>query len=136
MTRQLTRDQIAKVVADSTLEWKLTHPLAFGLTTASPLQRAICRVADGVPLGDLAEHPTVIAALGTVHGLPHERPREVYLISGIRTAKSLIAACNAFHMAVTADVSTLRPGEIPRVSVVSPKKDLSDVIMSHLVGSI
>jgi hypothetical protein len=31
----------------------LTSPEAFGLTTATPLQRAICRVSDGVPIGDL-----------------------------------------------------------------------------------
>lgn len=127
---------MAKFVAGSSLEWKLTDPLAFGLTTASPLQRGICRVADGYPLDDVAADPTVIAALGNVHGLPHERPKEVFVISGIRTAKSLTAACGAFHMAMTCDVSSLRPGEIPRVSVVSLKKDLGDVIMNHLVGSV
>src|SRR5678815_525909 len=57
-------------------------------------------------------------------------------MSGIRTGKSLLAACAAFHMAVTCDVSSLRPGEIPRVSVVSLKKDLADVIVNHLVGSV
>ncbi len=39
-------------------------------------------------------------------------------------------------MALTCDVSSLRPGEIPRVSVVSLKKDLADVIMNHIVGSV
>ncbi len=136
MKRQLSPHQIDQIVAGSTLEWKLTDPNAFGLTTASPLQRGICRVADGEPIGDLAADKTVLAALGDVHGLPHERPREVTILSGIRTAKSLMAACAAFHMAVTCDVSMLRAGEIPRVSVVSLKKDLADVIMSHLVGSI
>lgn len=125
-----------RAIAQSSLEWKLTNRHAFGLTTASPLQRAICRVADGAELGELAHHSTVIAAIGDVHSLPHERPKEMFLISGIRTAKSLTAACGAFHMAVTCDVSTLRAGEIPRVSVVSLRKDLADVIMNHLVGSL
>jgi hypothetical protein len=136
VTRRVSASAVAQFVAASSLEWKLTDKLAFGLTTASPLQRAICRIADGVPLGNLAKAPTVTAALGSVHGLPQERPKEVVVLSGIRTAKSLIAACGAFHMALTCDVSTLRPGEIPRVSVVSLKKDLADVIMNHLVGSV
>ncbi len=137
MTKRLSTELITRAVAGSSLEWKLTDPLAFGLTTASPLQHAICRIADGTPLGDLAHEPTVISALGgTVEGLPQERPKEVAVISGIRTAKSLIAACGAFHFAMTCDVTRLRAGEIPRVSVVSLKKDLADVIMNHLVGSV
>jgi len=136
MTRRLPPDLVERAIAYSSLEYKLTDTLAFGLTTASPLQRAICRIADGMSLGELADFPTVIAAIGDVHGLPHERPKEMVVLSGIRTAKSLIAACGAFHMAMTCDVSSLRHGEIPRVSVVSLKKDLADVIMNHLVGSV
>ncbi len=134
--KRLTPQLIARAVAGASLEWMLTDPLAFGLTTASPLQRAICRAADGLPLADLATEPTVRAAFGDTSGLPPDRPREVCVLSGIRTAKSLIAACNAFKMAVSCDVTSLRPGEVPRVSVVSLRKDLADVIMNHLVGSV
>jgi hypothetical protein len=136
MTATIPEQLITRAVAESSLEWKLTSPRAFGLTTASPLQRAICRIADGLPLGDLADHPTVQSAIGNVRALPEGSPLEMLIISGIRTAKSLIAACGAFHMATSCDVSALRPGEIPRVSVVSLKKDLADVIMNHLVGSV
>ena len=136
MTAQLSPELIARTIANASLEWKLTDPLAFGLTTATSLQRAICRIADGAPLEGLERDRTVIAALGGVFGASHERPHEVVILSGIRTAKSLMAACAAFHVAVTCDVSMLRPGEVPRVPVVSLKKDLADVIMSHLVGSM
>jgi hypothetical protein len=136
VTRALSPEVTANVVARSSLEWKLTSPLAFGLTTASDLQRAICRVADGKHLEELAKCQTVKAAFGDVAALPPGRCRELYVMSGIRTGKSLIAACAAFHMAMTCDVSSLRPGEVPRVSVVSLKKDLADVILNHLVGSI
>lgn len=125
-----------RAVAASSLEYKLTDPLAFGLTTASPLQRAVCRISDGAPLGDLARDRSVLDAVGDVAALPTQRPKEMCVLSGIRTGKSLTAACGAFHMAMTADVSSLRSGEIPRVSVVSLAKDLSDVIMNHLVGSL
>lgn len=136
MTKRLPSAVVERAVSGSTLEWKLTDPHAFGLTTASPLQRAVCRIADGLPLGDLTAHPTVMRAVGDVDALPSEKPKEVFLLSGIRTAKSLTAACGAFHMAMTCDVSRLGPGEIPRVSVVSLKKDLADVVMQHLVGRI
>lgn len=134
MTHALSPAAIARAVASSSLEWKLTDPLAFGLTTASPVQRAVCRVADGVPLGELAHDADVRAAFGDVRALPKERPAEVAVLSGIRTAKSLIAACGAVHMTQTCDVSRLGPGEIPRVSVVSLQKDLADVIFGHIVG--
>jgi hypothetical protein len=136
VTKRLPSAVVERAVSGSTLEWKLTDVNAFGLVTASPLQRAVCRIADGRPLDELALHPKVISAVGNVDALPTEKPLEVFLLSGIRTAKSLTAACGAFHMAMTCDVSRLGPGEIPRVSVVSLKKDLADVIMQHLVGRL
>lgn len=137
MTRALTPDVVNRSVAKSSLEWKLTNRHAFGLTTASPLQRAVCRIADGEPIGhELARDETVITAVGDVAALPTVRPKEMFIVSGIRTAKSLIASCGAFHMAMTCDVSSLRPGEIPRVSVVSLAKDNANVVMNHLVGSV
>lgn len=136
VTARLPDATVTRAIAGSSLEWKLTHQDAFGLTTASAPQRAVCRAADGLPLGGLEFHPDVKRAFGDVTALPQSKPLEVFLVSAIRTAKSLTAACAAFHMAVTCDVSALRPGEIPRVSVVSLRKDLADVIMSHLVGSL
>lgn len=134
MTRRLPSELVTRAVAGSTLEWKLTDPMAFGLTTASSLQRAVCRAIDGVPLGALGSMSVVKRAFGGT--IPTEKPREAALLSGIRSAKSLIAACLGFHMAVSCDVSKLRSGEVPRVSVVSLRKDLADVVMGHLVGSL
>lgn len=57
-------------------------------------------------------------------------------MSAIRAGKSLITACAAVHMALSCDVTGLRPGETPRIPVVSLQKDLGEVIMGHLVGSI
>lgn len=130
----ITPEMAASAVSRSSLEWKLTDRHAFGLTTASDLQRAICRVADGRPLGDLRSSKVVRRAFVNVDDLPTVKPREMAILSGIRTAKSLISACAAFHMTQTCDVSQLGPGEIPRVSVVSLQKDLADVVFGHLVG--
>jgi hypothetical protein len=121
--------------AHRSLEWRLTDPAAFGLTTASPLQRAICRIAEGLPLRELAKEPAVMRALGGAMP-PRARPRELAILSGIRVAKSLIAACAAVHLSQTCDLSQLGPGEIPRIPVVSLTKDLGDVIFAHVLGRL
>lgn len=123
-------------LADSSLvtfEGLLTSSLGFALTTASPLQRAIARIADGRPLLELASDPTVLRALGGVL-LEPVKPAELAIVSGIRTAKSLSAAALAVHWSQRADLSRLGPGEIPRISIVSLSKDLADVVYGHIVG--
>ena len=109
-----------------------------GLATATPLQRAICRIIDGRKLGAL-DTPEVRGALG----LEHERacprlaaPREVYLLSGIRAGKSLLAAAIAIRASQTCDLSRLGPGETARVSVVSLTRDLGRVVYEHLAGGV
>lgn len=114
-------------------EGLLTSPLGFALTTASPLQRAIARVADGRPLAELADDPAVLRAFGGSLP-PAVKPAEFAIVSGIRTAKSLSAAALAVHWSQRADLSRLGPGEIPRISIVSLSKDLADVVFGHIVG--
>ncbi len=132
---------LTPMVAGMPLEWLLCDPYAFGLTSASPLQRAVCRVADGRKLGALAQDPDVIAALGGPMAISElacmaQRPREVAILSGIRVGKSLIAGAVAVSRALSCDVSKLGAGEVPRVSIVSLTKDLADVVFSHVVGRL
>ena len=119
-----------------TLEDLLTSVDGFGLTTASPLQRAICRIADGRPLHELARVPEVIAAIGDVEALPRAAPAEVLVLSGIRTAKSMISAAASIRAAQTCQLAHLGPGEVPRVSVVSTTTDLAHVVYRHIVGNM
>lgn len=120
--------------APLTLEETLTSPAAFGLTTASAVQRAFCRVADGLPLGALAEDPVVLAALkGTT---PAARPTELYFASGSRVGKSVIAAALAFRASQTVDVSALGPGDEPRIPVLSLDKDKAAAVYTHLVNTM
>lgn len=126
----------------ASLEDLLTDESAFGLTTASPLQRAICRIAEGSALGALAADGAVIrglgigpgSVLGGNYGLRTVPPRELAIISGIRTGKSLFAACRAVHMALRCDMTRLGPGEVPRVPIVSLSRDLAAVVFGHLTG--
>lgn len=121
-----------------TLEALLTSRAGFGLTSASPLQRAICRLVDGTPLGELADAHGVLESFGVTSaaGVPGEAPAELIILSGIRAGKSLLAAALAVHASQTVDVSSLGPGEVPRVSVLSLTTDLGRVVFSHLTGNI
>ena len=122
-----------------TLEQLLTHPDAFGLVTATPVQRAICRVADGLPLGDLACDESVVRAMGGAESLallPTVRPKELYLVAAIRCGKSLFTAALAVRAALTCDLSRLKRHEVPRVSIVSLDLDKADIVLEHLIGAM
>jgi hypothetical protein len=125
-----------------TTEALLTSPRAFGIVSATPVQRASCRIRDGLPLGELAENVEVIAALGgedAVKALPSEqgvRPLEVCDVSSPRTAKTIRACASAIVATQTVGLDKLGPGEIPRVSIVSLKLDLTDVPFKILIGTV
>lgn len=126
-----------KRVKLGSMEELLTHPLGFNLTTASPVQLAIMRMADGKPLRELWKHESVRRALGTdtcpsIDG----KPKELAVLSAIRCGKSLMAACMAVHWTQVCNVEHLGPGETPRVSIVSINKDLAEVIFGHIVGRV
>ena len=58
--------------SELTLEEVLTGPDWLGLTTATPLQRAICRIADGLPIDDLINQ-TMVEGLAAYPEEVHER---------------------------------------------------------------
>lgn len=121
------------------LETLLTHPDWFGLTTATPVQRALCRVIHGVPLGDLVSDEDVLAAFGghaAITSMPSSRCKELVLLAAIRCGKSLICAAASVHAALTCDVSVCGPGEMPRVSVMSLDKDKALATWTHIRGRV
>lgn len=125
-----------------TLEKLLTSLDGFKLDTATPVQRAKCRIVQGLPLGDLAEHPRVIAAVGgpeaaALLAAPMGRPRRIYDVSGIRGAKSLLIAAVAVFASQTVGIEHLGAGEVPRYSILSTSLDIAQVSFNdHLVGKI
>ena len=124
------------------LEKLLTMPEGFGLTTATPLQRAICRAETGEALEELAEIPAVIEAFGghqAVSALIQQvgtPPALVVLLAAIRSAKSLKVACKAFRATQTCDLSRLRDGEKARYSIVSLDVDKARATFEHFIGSV
>jgi hypothetical protein len=117
------------------MEALLTSREAFGLTTATPLQRAICRCSDGVPLAELWEDAGVREGFGGVCP-PAVSPRTLVILAAIRGAKSMIAAAKAFETALTCDVEGLQAGDELRIPVLSVDKDSAHQVFNHLVGTI
>lgn len=132
-----------------TLERILTSPRCFGLVTATPIQRVLCRAFDGLPFDDLLEaHPELAERIdgitllertfgpGGLERLPNEKPREIYLITGIRTGKSLLLAAIAFQCAMTADLASLQPWEEATVPILSLTLKKARIILRHLKGPL
>lgn len=125
-----------------TTEQLLTSRDGFGIITATPAQRAACRVLDGLPLGELGQHPDVLALVGgdeALAVLPSERgimPAEAVFLAAIKCAKTITACAASFRMTQAVDVSRLGPGEMPRVSLVSLKLDTSAVAYRILLETI
>lgn len=127
-------------IAQRGLEWLLTSPDGFGITTATPVQRAACRVREGKPLGELATDPDVIWALGGEQAIEAletcGRPFEVCEVASPRTAKTIRACALALLATQTVDVSGLGPGEIPLVSIVSLKLKVTSTPFKILVETV
>lgn len=121
------------------LEGLLCHPQGFQLTSATPLQRAFCRMETGEPLAELADNPAVIESVGgpqAIAMLPTVAPLVSVTMAAVRTGKSQKAAAKAFRASQTCDLSMLKDGEIARYSVLSIDKDKAGAVYEHLCGKI
>lgn len=82
----------------------------------TPCQRAASRVIDNKPLGELCYDPDVQQMLNMSDLTPNDprlKSSLFVLVSGIRTAKSLMACARVIASTQTVDVTGLGPGEIP-----------------------
>jgi hypothetical protein len=113
------------------LELLLTSAKGFKRTSATPLQRAICRASQGLPTGLAPE------AIQKHFGAePTQRPSMMVLVCGVRSGKSLIAGAAAFHSALTADLSKLPQHERSRVVIVAPTIANAETTFRLLTGAI
>jgi hypothetical protein len=118
-----------------TLEQIVCHPDAFGLTTATPVQRAIYRVSDGLPLGDLWDREDVREAFGHVKP-PEEIPGTFAIFSGIRGYKSGSAAARCLQATQECDLSTTRTGDIISIPCLSITKERAADVFQHLARNV
>jgi hypothetical protein len=107
----------------------------FADTPASPLQRAICRAVSGLPLGDVLPAELVERHFGCTE-MPKERARRVVIIAGVRGGKSLLSCCAAIHACLTAELSTLKPHELPRYAIIAPTVDAARATFVQLCGIV
>jgi hypothetical protein len=119
------------------LEALFTSPAAFALSTPSPLQRALCRAADGRPLDNVLDDEACHLHFGcNAEELGKVLPALVVLIAGVRGGKSLIASAAAVKAALSADLSALLSHEIARVAIIAPTVDNASATFRLLAGSI
>lgn len=118
-----------------TFESLLTSKDAFGLTTATPLQRAIARAADGKPFDDLLGPDERMKFFGSA-AVPTTRPNLMVLVAGIRSGKSLMAGAAALYSALTADLSKLPRYERARAVIVAPTVKTAEITFRLLTGAV
>ena len=118
------------------LERLLVEPTGFDLP-ASPLQLAITRAADGLPLGDELSDEEVERHFGCARSrVGLVAPGLVVVVAGVRGGKSLLAGCAAVKGCLSADLTKLKPHEIPRYSIVAPTTDNAAATFRLLVGAV
>lgn len=133
-------DAVPARVVFGSLEGLLTSEWGFGLTTATPVQRAVCHTLDTGQIPDeLWAVPEVKLAFGNIR--PTEFRDEFMMVCGIRGAKTKIAAATCVWKALTMDfsqgaASKMGPGEIPRASLVSRHEEQAQVAFQYIVGAV
>jgi hypothetical protein len=121
-------------MAQMTLEGIVTHPKGYGLTKATPVQRAICRVSEGYALGDLWQDEDVQRCLGG-NKPPERAPRIIVVLGAIRGGKSIFAAGRSVVASQTCDLSGLSPGDEVRIPMVATEKDTAGQVFSHVANT-
>jgi hypothetical protein len=132
-----TDDSLAQPFPFASLEEFFVSREGMGVETATPVQRAICRAIEGIPIGDLRDKSHVLDAFGGK--IPHsvgKPPADVIIVAAARGGKSMIAAATAIYVTQKVDLTQLSAGEIPRFVIVSLSKDNAKVIMQHIVGAL
>jgi len=126
---------VAKALAGLTLE-DVFAGAAFADIPASPLQLAICRAAQGRPVGDMLSPEQLQAHFG-VPSLPVGIvPRLVAIIAGVRGGKSSLAVAAAIWASLTVDLAQLKRHEVPRFAILAPTVDAAKATFVLLVGTI
>lgn len=107
----------------------LTTRIGFNVDTASNVQRARCRIGDGLPLDELANDPDVaslcggLAAIALLPSEQHIAPKYFIDVSAIRTCKTMMAVARGIRATQIVDVAVMKVGETARLVIVSLKED-------------
>lgn len=117
----------------SSLETLFTSDQGFGIGEATALQRGILRAVEGKTVPEeLLEH------FGGVQ--PVQPIKELCIMSGTRGGKTFIACTIAVYASQTVRLDkgagkNIRPGEVPRISIVSVTTELANAAFGYLRGA-
>lgn len=118
------------------VEWLLTSPEAFGVETATPLQRAIARAIDGRPLLELWDNPVVRRAFGGAKPPEGQVPHVFCIVAAIECAKTMLAAAKAIVASQTVSLEGRAVGDEIRIPVLATGRDTARPAYSHIVHTI
>jgi hypothetical protein len=130
------KSKTSALAAQISLETYFTDSNFFAVETATPVQRAKCRLIEGLPLGELASDPSVIEMCGGTVPDYSVRATEVLDISAVRIGKSLFGASLILWMSQTVDLSGTRSSDIVRIFVVAIKMDNCKAVLKHLFDTL
>jgi hypothetical protein len=115
------------------IEQMIEGAIPGGASAMMPVQRAMARVADGLPLAELWKNRDVKKALGGKRP-PTKRPRLLVILAGTRGAKSIFAAACAVRNALLCDLSVCSPGDEIRLPCLATGLDQAHYIYSHALS--
>ena len=104
----------------------------------TPAQRVLCLVAfDGVDPEklDAADREIALKLFGPVDAMPPAARGVVLFVKGARMGGSYIASLYALHRALTADLTSLAPGELASALVVAPDTRLARQVLRYAIGA-
>lgn len=130
---QAAREARSRLKRQENLSTELILEKYCRIATLSPYQRAACRLLDGLPVGDLEDYARQLTGGFTGCG-GGDPPPEALFLAAVRSAKTLTAAACAIRMSQTARLDHMAPGEMPRISIISLKLDLSVVAFQQISG--
>jgi hypothetical protein len=104
---------------------------------ASPLQIGITRAAEGRATDGVLAADELLRYFG-VESLDDVvtavMPTLVVVVAGVRGGKSFLAACAAIRGCLRADLSRLKPYELPRFAIIAPRVDAATATFQILLG--
>ena len=130
MRKREALKEARELAAEWTTENLLTHPQAARLVTVTPVQRAICRMVDGIDLGELWDDAQVRLAFSGAKP-PPVAPKTAIVLCGTRGAKSLISACKAVRASLFCDLEGLGEGDEVMTPVLATSLKNARAVFSH-----
>lgn len=117
------------------LEEFAVDPQLGGFAEASPAQRLVLRLLDGLPPADVEQH-NIFAKLAAREWGPDLSTirRTIALLAGVDSGKSLLSALLSVHRALFSPLAGLRPGQRPIALLIAPDTRTATIPLGYASG--